>query len=728
MKIQKSSGEYEKFNRNKIIQACMIAGANVKLASQIAKDVKDEGYSGMSTDEIRMRVYKRLRRYDAELAERYNYRTNIRIRTSENILDYFNSQMITDSLVKETRVNRSFAEKIAKDVEKELSKMKLNYVTAPLIREIINVKLLEKGMESVRARYTRLGMPVYDVRKLLEYGSKDMVQYNPEAVHKRMSDQIAKEYSLLNVLPIDIADSHLTGQIHIHDLNYLPIRPTSFSHDLKFFLQRGLKVDGTGEYTAVSGPAKRPQAAFMHALKVMIAGQTECSREQYIEDFNYILAPYVEGLSYDKIKQVVQMFFYENSQTSVGKGGKAIYSGLVLDTRLPKNLKDDSPVTPGGIVRKSQTYADWVDEAEKIADAIMEVSLEGDYMGKPFRYPRLIIKYDKKTPQPFLEKASQLSLKYGTPYYLKGERSLFGQRRGTIQHVTINLPQVSLLEKDVFNTLENRMKKAFEVMLLKRKLMAKNLSMNLLPFLKQKTYGVRYYNPKRQKYVISYAGLNELAKLESGHDLLTKGGQRYAYKVLKHMMDVLKTLREESGLDIVLTGAPKGVCYTRFAGIDARRFGEKAPVNDPRNPYYSKTHYVNSKRLDEKLDIEGRFVKLVNGRSMTHVRLSSNQMSRQGLAEFIRKKLKRKDISYLSISRAVTVCTKCGYTSCGKYSKCSICKSRWISIHSRDTGHIQNIRVWNDSQKAAFSNDYRYDLEGDGKKIRKREKDIIMKT
>jgi ribonucleoside-triphosphate reductase (formate) len=727
LKVCKSDGSIVNFNKNKIIQTCMSAGADFKWAKQIAWEIRGEGYEGLSTDEIRMRVYLKLKKINSEIAERYVYRSNMRVRTSSNTLERFDLRIITDSLVHETKVNRSFAEKIAKEVEKELGRMRLNYVTAPLIREIVNVKLLEHGMECVRSRYTRLGMPIYDVKKLVEDGSKDIAQYSPEAVHKVMSDRIAIEYALMNILSFDISDAHMSGQIHIHDLNNFPLRPTTFSHDLRFFLRRGLKVDGTGEYTAVSSPAKKPTAAFMQALKVLIAGQTECSRGQYIEDFNIILAPYVEGLSDGDVKQLIQMLFYEISQTSVGKGGQAIYATLCVDSEVPKNLSEVDAILPGGKIHKGTTYADYHDEAEKISHMMLDVALESDALGKPFIYPRIVYSNFGKWDDELLSKVASLAGKYGTPYIFNAKRQFYGSRRGTIQHVSVNLPQISLSGKDIFPVIENRMKKAFEVLILKKKVMEKNIDRNMLPFLKQKALGLRYFNPSKQHYVISYSGLNELVRGCVGVGLDEREGFKLGLKVLRHMQDIVSGFSKESGLDFILTGDPKGICYTRFAMLDALRHPDKIISNGGERSYYSKTHYVNHESLWEKLDREAKLNSCVNGRTTTHIRLDERDYDPKDIGAFIKKAMSRKNISYLSLSRSFSICAKCGKISNPKTSKCVRCKSKSLSFWARDSGHLQNTKVWNTSQKQAFLDEYRYSLDGEGTKYKPKDLNVIFK-
>jgi len=55
------------------------------------------------------------------------------------------------------------AQRMAKEAEKLLQKSKIKYLTSPLIREVVNAILIEKGQEEYRHKLTRLGMPVHEV-------------------------------------------------------------------------------------------------------------------------------------------------------------------------------------------------------------------------------------------------------------------------------------------------------------------------------------------------------------------------------------------------------------------------------------------------------------------------------------------------------------------------------------------------------------------------------------
>ena len=75
---------------------------------------------------------------------------------------------IYESLLKETEISKENASKITEQVTRFLISAKLKLITAPLIREIVNVHLLKMGLEKCRLQYTRIGIPYYDLEKLFE--------------------------------------------------------------------------------------------------------------------------------------------------------------------------------------------------------------------------------------------------------------------------------------------------------------------------------------------------------------------------------------------------------------------------------------------------------------------------------------------------------------------------------------------------------------------------------
>jgi len=151
------------------------------------------------------------------------------VRTSQETIAHWDRNRIVDALVRETYVNIDTANTISREVEDLIKHSNISVITTPLIRELVDAKLIEHGLEKARIMHTRLGMPLYDVNQLIFNRNKENanVPHNPEATNLTLAENIKKEYALLNVFSQDVADAHMRGDIHIHDLGFCD-RPYSF--------------------------------------------------------------------------------------------------------------------------------------------------------------------------------------------------------------------------------------------------------------------------------------------------------------------------------------------------------------------------------------------------------------------------------------------------------------------------------------------------------------------
>ena len=95
------------------------------------------------------------------------------VRTSSETLSDWNRQRIVDALLRETTIDLETAENISREVEEQIIASKISLVTAPLIRELVDVKLIEKGLEEARKMHTRLGVPLYDVDQLILHPNRE---------------------------------------------------------------------------------------------------------------------------------------------------------------------------------------------------------------------------------------------------------------------------------------------------------------------------------------------------------------------------------------------------------------------------------------------------------------------------------------------------------------------------------------------------------------------------
>jgi ribonucleoside-triphosphate reductase len=373
------------------------------------------------------------------------------VRTTDGHIIEWDRNRIAEQIKKETKLVEAFygyegaddatAQEIARQVEQRILSLGLKSLSGPLIREIMNITLLEKGMVQYRNVCTRVGTPVYDAHQIdvgkgFEAHDNANLQENAETSHKKKADKISKEQYLLQ-LPPELADHHLSGEMHIHDLEYFGTRPFCQDWDLRYFFYYGLMPDGNGTKASVAGPAKRAEVAILHAVKALGSAQTNFAGGQGYYNFLTFLAPYMEGMSYDEIKQNMQMFVYEMTQMMVARGGQLVFSSVQLSPGVPLLWQDKPCVYKGKVWDGKQaprrTYGEFEQEVRLLFKALMEVMIEGDYWGKPFNFPKpeISIEPDFMNEREEFNRAHpdlptfrdlylmtfELASKFGTPYY-----------------------------------------------------------------------------------------------------------------------------------------------------------------------------------------------------------------------------------------------------------------------------------------------------------------------
>ena len=374
-----------------------------------------------------------------------------KVRTTDGHLMEWDRNAIVSQLIKETKLGEQFLQKpaiteeeardIAKETEKRIKEMGVKFLSGPLVRELVNIILLERGHTEWRNISTRVGTPVYDAYKIdmgtgFEANDNANLQENAETSHKKKADKMSKEQYLL-MLPPKLADAHLNGDIHIHDLEYLGTRAFCQDWDLRYFFYYGLMPDGSGTKASVAGPAKKAEVAILHAVKALGSAQTNFAGGQGFYNFLTFMAPYFEGMSYDEIEQLMQMFVYEMTQMMVARGGQLVFSSVQLSPGIPKLWRDKPVVYKGkvwdGTQAKLRTYGEFERETRLGFEALMNVMLKGDYWGKPFNFPKPEIsiepdfmveddEFNRAHPEilsydELYTKAFELAAKFGAPYF-----------------------------------------------------------------------------------------------------------------------------------------------------------------------------------------------------------------------------------------------------------------------------------------------------------------------
>jgi anaerobic ribonucleoside-triphosphate reductase len=749
--VVKADMREEKFNGNKIVISLIKAGVDYRDAARIADEISGEISTGkVSTSDIKKLIAAKLALTSLTAAAQYEQK-QLTVRTSKGELQPFNSKLIAESLVREAGVQVALAQAIAEEAERKLRKMKINSITAPLIRETVNGLLLEHGLEDERKLYARLGMPVYDVTQIIERGIKENanLHHNPETIHKFAGDAILKGYLFENLLPQHLVAAHFNGAIHIHDADYFAIRPNCLQHDLRWFFKNGLKVDGTGKHTSSAAAPKHALVAALQAAKVLAASQTNMAGGQALENFNIFMAPYLRGMPEKEVKQVCQAFVYEMNMQYVARGGQTVFSNVGIELTVPKYIASEPAIKAGKAVG---VYADYEEEAQLFTSLLLDVFLEGDAAGKPHLFPNLIVKvrpsaFTNPAQAALLFKVHQLFAKYGTPYILNlcpgwqhdavnsmGCRTrLSGDyadklglpteystiRTGNMQYVTINLPRLALEapESDIFTMLDQKLELVRETLELKHDLMDKRLYQNkILPFLTQRDENGDYYRFDMLTHTAGFCGLNEFVRLVTGSDIHESlAARNLALRTLKYMRDWADDMSGSTGWRWTLTQSPAESASGRMARADLKLYGQDALVcgnrKDPNSVYYTNSSHIKVDAdipLFERGRFEGETHKICNGGHITHLFLGEANPDPTGLMKLTEGLCKNTQMGLFDYTRDLSACNNCNHIAGGLLNSCPVCGGTSLERYSRITGYCQNVAGFNDSKLSELRDRKRY--------------------
>ena len=559
------------------------------------------------------------------------------VRGTDGFIVPWNRNEIVKQLLTETKlaeefyetraISRQEAEEIAVEVETKVFDLNLKFISGPLIRELVNNILLSKSAQRPefaldRNILTRVGAPVYDAY-LMDMGQgfkakeNANLQPNPETAHKRKADWVSGEEYLL-LMPPKIADAHLAGDLHIHDLEYFGTRPFCQDWDLRYFFYYGLMPDGLGTRTSIAGPAKHPEVAILHTAKILASAQTNFAGGEGFYNFLVFLAPYFRGLSYKRVKQLMQMMFFEYTQAYVARGGQLVFSNIQVQPGVP-DLWKNVPIVMNGRIGPD-VYGNYEDEVRMMFRALYDVAGKGDSWGKPFNFPKL---ENSLSPEFFKPEYDDVWLdvhkvvaKFGMPYfdnlmpayrgYGKGvscyqccaycfvetpedspdfyDKLYFNNGKhftmGSWQVTSLNLPRMAYRAKGndelLFEESRRLMDLALDVFKAKKKWMNLALKHNRIPFATQRPLDPRTGEKGTQAvdfdaltFTMGLVGGNEMAQHHTGYQLHENPeAVKILVKLIIEMQEYKKVLEERSGYKIALARTPAESTAQRFAIAD----------------------------------------------------------------------------------------------------------------------------------------------------------------
>ncbi|MEM3011595.1 MAG: anaerobic ribonucleoside-triphosphate reductase [Candidatus Bathyarchaeia archaeon] len=634
-----------------------------------------------------------------QLEEHAFKRKKMLVRTSRLALEEFDRNKIAESLIKEANVPIEMAQKIARETEARLQEFKTKYLTAPLIREMVNAILIEKGLEEYRHKLTRLGLPVYDVTQLIH--STETTSKSVDIIHEAAGDAVIEEYTLLNVLPRDIADAHISGSLHLNNLGYWILKPRAFMHDIRFFLRKE-----TSNTNLPFPPPKSLKTALLLISNVIKTAALEVSEEQNIDFFNIFLSPFAKGLSEEEIKEELRFFLYNMPHNAPENGSKI---SLGLELTVPDFMMDKEAFGQKG--EKAGYYKDYVQESQRILSLLLHV-LNEEAQHKLLFNPNIIIKIRpeslaNKECEHILYESHRLALTSGIPFFAnlcpkeqkyasytatgvrfasdwKGDWEIDTVQTANMDIVTLNLPRIAYNSmgkpKQFFELLDEPVEMALQALEIKYQTIKQRAKGNLLPFLTQKTNDNPYFRIENSLRLLNLVGLNETIKLLTGK---TFGKDEEATKLALETISYLSRLASKNlkkpDTRTALSLTPNPEAAERLAKLDIEKYGKTVSTNvNTEKPIYTFASLLPCPMdadAEKHLAIEEKIHQQCTGGHITFLQAANIVSQPNELLSTTKNIINKYAIGLFAYNRNLSYCTNCHNISIGLHSKCPICAS-----------------------------------------------------
>jgi ribonucleoside-triphosphate reductase len=581
------------------------------------------------------------------------------VRTSHEAIEEFNSHKIIQSLVREGSLPLELAQKITEEVENRIYKFQTTYLTSSLIREMVNAVLLEHGHEEYRHKLARLGLPAYDIHEMIT--NVDGIHNGVEGLLFKTGQTVFGENLVLNTLPKDVADSHLSGDIHLTNTGIWSLLPDTIFVNIKELLEDG--IDLRGKFLGVT---RMPPIKTIDDLITSLSLLTslllkEASQEVIIDGLVTVLQKFSKNLS--EVEEKIANAFAITSAAPKYNQNSALAS-----FRIP--LGSDS----------------------KIIRALL-AGYKKYLKSTPIPHIGLIIDYEKGKLSEFSEILSEIIALGGRTIFSKGHISNHGLLRGdtkntgtsiNLQSLSINLPRLAFesnKDETYFRArLAILMKPALAAMSLRKKDISDLTRRGLNPILASNT---QYMQKGSVTLVVNLVGLKEAVLGILGYEN-NKAGNEIMGKVLETAIEVAAKKGKEMG-DNVTISMTESDAATRFSTLDGEKYGKMSIHQFVEGDAYSAGMTLIASDIDgmtqktDKIQECNHISKMLNGGFLIQLKIP-NEMDTLGIKKAIEKASEL--VGSFKPIRKVSICGNCGLKDEKITDKCPTCKSPYILAQS----------------------------------------------
>ncbi|MEW6875413.1 anaerobic ribonucleoside-triphosphate reductase [Trueperella pyogenes] len=536
-----------------------------------------------------------------------------------------------------------------------------------------------------------------------ENANKDAAVFNTQ--RDLTAGSVAKAYALGHLLPRPVANAHIKGEIHFHDLDYNPFQPMTNCCliDIPGMLTNGFQIGNA----RVESPKSINTATAQIAQIIANVASSQYGGTS-VDRIDEVLAPYAQ-INFDKHMRDAEEWVApeRREEYALAKTKKDIYDAMQSLEYEINTLYTSNGQTP--FVTLGFGLGEGLFERE-IQKAILQVRIGG--IGKDKHtaiFPKLVmglrrgVNLDPEDPNYDIKQlALECSAKRMYPDVLSYDRLVeiegdykapMGCRsflpkwvdpqtgeavnagRNNLGVVTLNIPRIAIeargSKERFWELFDERMQIVKDALVFRINRCEDATPANAPILYRYGAFGKRaeegetdvkkFFRAQRATVSIGYIGLYEAATLFYGpdweHDAEAKD---FTLEILRAMNRYAETWREEYPYWFSIYATPSESLTDRFCRLDREKFGAIEHVTD--KEYYTNSfHYDVRKKITpfEKLDFEAEYAELTKGGFIHYCeypKLTHNTKALEAVWDYAYDR-----VAYLGTNTPIDKCYECGF-------------------------------------------------------------------
>lgn len=543
-----------------------------------------------------------------------------------------------------------------------------------------------------------------DATVVNENANKDSTVFNTQ--RDLTSGAVAKAYALKNLLPEAVANAHLKGDIHFHDLDYNPFQPMTNCCliDIEGMLREGFQIGNARVESPRSINTATAQIAQIIA-NVASSQYGGCSVDRTDE----VLAPYAR-LNYAKHMKDAEEWVAEDRREEYAwtKTRKDIYDAMQSLEYEINPLYSSNGQTPFVTLG----FGMGTDRFEReIQKSILKIRIEG--VGKDKHtaiFPKLVFGLRRETnlnPEDPNYDIKQLALECSTkrmyPDVLSYDRlteiegdykvpmgcrsflpkwvdpqtgEAVNAGRNNLGVVTLNIPRIAMQSRGskerFWKIFDERMQVVKEALVYRARRCEDATPENAPILYRYGAFGIRaeegdqdvtkFFHNQRSTLSIGYIGLYEAATVFYGPDWETDTEAKdFTIEIVKRMAEMADQWKKEYPYWFSVYSTPSESLTDRFCRLDRQKFGN-IPDITAKEYYTNSFHYDVRKKITpfEKIDFEAIYPEYAKGGFIHYCeypKLTHNTKALEAVWDYAYDK-----VAYLGTNTPIDKCYECGFS------------------------------------------------------------------